>query len=370
MIYLSLLAIASDPGLWDYHNEDNLIFTRSDYADPLSSEVFGRLKKSPDVTVARLAERIEECCALPVDKVPDLETALQGIPPSAAVPPPMAFSTTVPPTPAAPLTTAPTFRPTPIEQQPAPVVRRVSPAPLVPPAPTPATPTPVPQSLSRSMSSLVSKVATLWLKLLLAGMGAMFAGWMIHTDVFLSLVNLILLITGIVAVLIFIGTKHPTALVVGVVTLAVRFLNLLDWAVSTVWTWIIIAGLAAVIVGGAARMVTHKGVFGKSALAAVLLLASLWSFVVVTGFDVSSNFEALLGAQSVPRSTSTPVPPAPPPAPAPVPAPATTLPNTSSSPSSTTTPPIATATPVTTPSAISPTTGVNGGEERPPPQLH
>ena len=199
------------------------------------------------------------------------------------------------------------------------------------------------------MSSLVSKVATLWLKLLLAGMGAMFAGWMIHTDVFLSLVNLILLITGIVAVLIFIGTKHPTALVVGVVTLAVRFLNLLDWAVSTVWTWIITAGLAA-----------------------VLLLASLWSFVVVAGFDVSSNFEALLGAQSVPRSTSTPVPPAPPPAPAPVPAPATTLPNTSSSPSSATTPPIATATPVTTPSAISPTTGVNGGggEERPPPQLH
>ena len=48
VIYLSLLAIASDPGLWDFHDEDNLLFTRRDYADPRGSEVFGRLKKSDE----------------------------------------------------------------------------------------------------------------------------------------------------------------------------------------------------------------------------------------------------------------------------------------------------------------------------------
>ncbi len=93
VIYLSLLAIASDPGLWDFHDEDNLLFTRRDYADPGGSEVFGRLKSSDDQGVARLAERLEEYCALPVERVPDLETVLQDIPPSAVAPPSTAMST-------------------------------------------------------------------------------------------------------------------------------------------------------------------------------------------------------------------------------------------------------------------------------------
>ena len=95
VIYLSLLAVASDPGLWDFHDEDNLIFTRNDYADPGQSELFGRLKRSHDQAVAKLAERLEEYCALPVEKVPDLETVLQDISPTAPVPPP----TATPPTP-------------------------------------------------------------------------------------------------------------------------------------------------------------------------------------------------------------------------------------------------------------------------------
>ena len=103
VIYLSLLAIASDSGLWDFHDEDNLIFTRKDYADPSQSELFGRLKKSPDQAVARLAERLEEYCGLPVQKVPDLETVLQDVPPSAVAPPPSAAQTAVP-SPAAPQT--------------------------------------------------------------------------------------------------------------------------------------------------------------------------------------------------------------------------------------------------------------------------
>ena len=99
VIYLSLLAIASDPGLWDFHDEDNLIFTRNDYADPGQSELFKRLKRSQDKTVAKLSERLEEYCALPVEMVPDLETVLQDIPPSPAVPPSAVPSTAAPPTP-------------------------------------------------------------------------------------------------------------------------------------------------------------------------------------------------------------------------------------------------------------------------------
>lgn len=73
VIYLSLLAIASDPSLWDaFFNDDNLIFTSDDYADPGKSPLFDRLRKCPDPTVAKLAERLEECCALPVEEIPDL----------------------------------------------------------------------------------------------------------------------------------------------------------------------------------------------------------------------------------------------------------------------------------------------------------
>ena len=37
VIYLSLLAVATDASLWEFHDEDNLIFTRKDYADPENS---------------------------------------------------------------------------------------------------------------------------------------------------------------------------------------------------------------------------------------------------------------------------------------------------------------------------------------------
>ncbi len=96
VIYLSLLAVASDPSLWQFYNEDNLIFTRNDYADPGKSEVFQRLKDSSDATVAKLAESLAECCSMPVEEVPDLEVVLRSIPQS-TVGAPQATST--PPTP-------------------------------------------------------------------------------------------------------------------------------------------------------------------------------------------------------------------------------------------------------------------------------
>ena len=103
VVYLSLLALADDPDLWSYFNDDNLIFTRDDYAVPAKSELFDRLKKSRDETVAKLSEQLEECCAMPVADVPDLETMLQAIPqrtrhtPAAAAPPAPAQSAPVAP---------------------------------------------------------------------------------------------------------------------------------------------------------------------------------------------------------------------------------------------------------------------------------
>ena len=82
VIYTSLLAIAAEPELWSFFNDDNLTFTRGDYDDPKHSEVFHRLKNSPDPTVARLTERLEDCCSLPVKEVPDLESILHDLPPS------------------------------------------------------------------------------------------------------------------------------------------------------------------------------------------------------------------------------------------------------------------------------------------------
>ena len=80
VIYISLLAIASDPSLWSFHNDDNLIFTRSDYDDPGNSELFLRLKRASDPAVAEMAKRLEGYCALPVGQVPNLVTALRDLP--------------------------------------------------------------------------------------------------------------------------------------------------------------------------------------------------------------------------------------------------------------------------------------------------
>ncbi len=83
VIYASLLGIAADPGLWAmFFNEDNLIFTRDDYADPAASQLLGRLKNSPDPLVATLAGKLEQFCSLPAADVPDLEEILHDIPPS------------------------------------------------------------------------------------------------------------------------------------------------------------------------------------------------------------------------------------------------------------------------------------------------
>ena len=116
VVYLSLLALADDPDQWSYFNDDNLIFTRDDYAAPAESELFARLKRSRDETVAKLAESLEECCAMPVADVPDLETILQAIPqrtaPLTSAPTPAAPPPPAPATPQASPTPAPSAPPT------------------------------------------------------------------------------------------------------------------------------------------------------------------------------------------------------------------------------------------------------------------
>ena len=85
VIYLSLLALAADPGLWGlFNNGDNLIFKKSDYADPANSECFRALKNSLDDTVRNLAGYLEQSCSLPVGEVPDLENILGGAPATSA----------------------------------------------------------------------------------------------------------------------------------------------------------------------------------------------------------------------------------------------------------------------------------------------
>ncbi len=312
VIYLSLLAVAADPALWAFHNEDNLVLTRGDYADPAGSELFARLKRSPDPLVARLAERLIDCCGVSVGGVPDLETVPEEIPSSVMA----AAAVSKPPLSGAPTTASPARPP---ERSPAAATaggayrqalqaRQPAPAPIVPKAPggrsvvrrTPRPPLGPQQSLRSSLQSLASWLSVFWLKLLLGGMTAMFVGWLIQTDPFVSLVNGLLLVTGIVAVLIFLGTKNQTALAVGVISLAIRFTNLFDWTVNAVWAWLIVAGLTAVLVAGGRGIVNHKGAVRRAALVIVLLLAIFWAFIVLTDYGLPVNGQASPSAQPLP----------------------------------------------------------------------
>ena len=92
VIYLSLLALAADPGLWSlFYNEDNLLFTRDDYTAPGRSDLFQRLRNSPDETARSLTGYLHKCCSLPIEQVPDLETILrEGLPAQAILSPPAA----------------------------------------------------------------------------------------------------------------------------------------------------------------------------------------------------------------------------------------------------------------------------------------
>ncbi|HEX5883860.1 MAG TPA: hypothetical protein VFY67_04885, partial [Pyrinomonadaceae bacterium] len=45
VIYLSLLALAERPDLWQEHHDENLLFTKADFVDPASSSLFGKIRE-------------------------------------------------------------------------------------------------------------------------------------------------------------------------------------------------------------------------------------------------------------------------------------------------------------------------------------
>ncbi len=113
VVYLTFLALRADPQLWDrFYNQENMLFTREDFANPANSDCFKALKSSPDANVAELTAVLEGLCFQPVDQVPTLEEALRGVTvaPSSAPAPPSPSNAPAPPAPApapAPLPSAP-----------------------------------------------------------------------------------------------------------------------------------------------------------------------------------------------------------------------------------------------------------------------
>jgi uncharacterized protein YjbI with pentapeptide repeats len=64
VIYLSLVALAQDPGLWlELYDGSNLLFRKADFVPPFDTEVWHRLAALHDPEVDHLAQRLRDCCA-------------------------------------------------------------------------------------------------------------------------------------------------------------------------------------------------------------------------------------------------------------------------------------------------------------------
>ncbi len=61
VIYLSLLALAEQPDLWKEFHDENLIFIKSDFENPRSSELLGKIKAIGG-ECRRLADALEKAC--------------------------------------------------------------------------------------------------------------------------------------------------------------------------------------------------------------------------------------------------------------------------------------------------------------------
>ena len=71
VIYLSLLSLAECPSLWQEHHDENLLFTKADFADPASSQLFNKIRElGPEH--ARLADVLATASTGSPDEVPSV----------------------------------------------------------------------------------------------------------------------------------------------------------------------------------------------------------------------------------------------------------------------------------------------------------
>ena len=73
VILLILQALAADPSLWKFHNQDNLIFTRQDFLSPQTSLAINQTARSPDPDVRNLADALARILAQSPDDAPSID---------------------------------------------------------------------------------------------------------------------------------------------------------------------------------------------------------------------------------------------------------------------------------------------------------
>jgi hypothetical protein len=82
VIYLSLISLAERPALWQEHHDENLLFTKTDFADPAASQLFNKVRElGPEH--ARLADVLANAATGSPNEVPsilDLVTTKTSLP--------------------------------------------------------------------------------------------------------------------------------------------------------------------------------------------------------------------------------------------------------------------------------------------------
>src|SRR6185312_4148331 len=88
VIYLSLVALARDPGLWlALYNSKNLLFAKTDFFPPFTTEAWKQLAALRDPQIDELARKLQECCSPLWVSNRTLEATLEQ--PAASVLPPV-----------------------------------------------------------------------------------------------------------------------------------------------------------------------------------------------------------------------------------------------------------------------------------------
>ena len=89
VIYLSLVALSKDPGLWlALYNSKNLLFAKNDFFPPFTTEAWKQLAALGDPQVDALARKLQECCDPLWVSDRSLEMTLEQ-PAAAPAPPPV-----------------------------------------------------------------------------------------------------------------------------------------------------------------------------------------------------------------------------------------------------------------------------------------